>query len=121
MFLLGEKKIFYKNREKSRKSYRLSVFLTISAAGEYLSPFVLLPGTPGGYIETREIPTLDGRNCYAMQRNGWTDERTMLIYLDSVIGPVAKKSGKTQYLLLDSLSTHMTDKVQAKMKELYII
>lgn len=114
----GTKKVCDVNLESSQRSFRLTAFLTVSASGEKLSPLVVLQATPGGDIETRELPTLPSGAKYTVQSNGWTDEVVMLNYIRTVLAPLSQERKTRQLLIIDALGTHMTKSVRLKLQEI---
>ena len=96
--------------------HRLSAFLSVSADGRKLAPFLVFKAAPNGHIE-RRLDDILPENCFGCcQRKGWADERSMDIWLQKVWKPylvetmdddapiVNKKA--TSALLLDDFKCH---------------
>jgi hypothetical protein len=73
-------------RKTSSQTKRATAALTVTAAGDFLTPMIIFKGKPDGLIARRELPTLDPTSIYACQDAAWMDERCMLIWVDEVLG-----------------------------------
>ena len=71
----GTKTIFV--RKSSNSTKRAMAALTVTAAGDFLTPMVIFKGKPDGKIVQRELPTFDPTSIYACQDAAWMDKRAM--------------------------------------------
>ena len=60
-------------RKSSSQTKRATAALTVTAAGDFLSPMIIFKGKPDGQIALRELPTLDPTSIYACQDAAWMD------------------------------------------------
>jgi hypothetical protein len=72
-------------RKTSSQMKRATAALTVTAAGNFLTPMITFKGKKDGFIARRELPTLDPTSIYACQDAAWMDERCMLIWADEVL------------------------------------
>ncbi|KAF0745508.1 hypothetical protein AaE_008410 [Aphanomyces astaci] len=94
------------NVEASEKhSDRLTAVMSICADGTKLPILFILRGTPGGSIESDELPTFPEGHVYAVQEKAWMDESVWVFYLQELlkfelIGP--------SVILVDNLASHVS-------------
>jgi hypothetical protein len=62
---------------------RCSTHIAVDMSGDMLVPFIIFKGTPGGRIETRELPTFPPDAYYAVQKKAWCDEGRMLLWVST--------------------------------------
>ena len=107
-------------RKSSSQTKRATAALTVTAAGDFLTPMIIFKGKPDGLIARRELPTLDPTSIYACQDAAWMDERCMLIWVDEVFGAylVANQppEGVQPVLFLDSYRCHMMASVVSRIE-----
>jgi hypothetical protein len=93
-------------RKSSSQTKRATAALTVTAAGDFLSPMIIFKGKPNGRIVERELPMLDPTPIYACQDAAWMDECCMLIRVDEVFRAYLVANpppeGVQPVLLLDS-------------------
>ena len=99
---------------------RAMVALTITAAGNFLTPMIIIKGNPNGLIAHRELPTLNPTSVYVCQNAVWMDERCMLIWVDEVFGPYLAANpppeGIQPVIFLDSYRCHMMASVVSRIE-----
>ena len=107
-------------RKSSSQTKRATAALTVTAAGDFLTPMIIFKGRPNGHIVNRELPTLDPTSIYACQDAAWMDERCMLIWVDEVLGAYLVANpppeGVQPVLLLDSYRCHMMASVVSRIE-----
>ena len=74
-------------RKTTDRTKRATCALTVTAAGDFLTPMLIFKGKPNGHIAKKELPTHDPTNIYACQEAAWMDERCMLMWVEQVITP----------------------------------
>ena len=103
-------------RKSSSQTKRATAALTVTAAGDFLTPMIIFKGKPDGLIARRELPTLDPTSIYACQDAAWMDKRCMLIWVDEVFGAYLVANpppeGVQPVLLIDSYRCHMMASVR---------
>jgi len=106
--------------KSSSQTKRATAALTITAAGDFLTPMIIFKGKPNGLIARRELPTLDPTSIYACQDAAWMDERCMLIWIDEVFSAYLVANpppeGVQPVLLLDSYRCHMMASVMSRIE-----
>ena len=83
-------------RKMSNLTDRVTVCLTVSAAGNKLKPFVIFKGTSDGRIVQRELPGYVEREELSLkcQVNAWQDEWNIYTYIEKVLVPyLQEKAG----------------------------
>ena len=60
--------------KSSSQTKRATAALTVTAAGDFLTPMIIFKGKPNGLIARRELPTLDPTSIYACQDQAWMDD-----------------------------------------------
>ena len=107
-------------RKSSSQTKRATAALTVTAAGDFLTPMIIFKGKPDGQIARRELPTLDPTSIYACQDAAWMDERCMLIWVDEVFSAYLVANpppeGVQPVLLLDSYRCHMMASVVSRIE-----
>ena len=105
----------------SGSTIRCTVAVTVTAAGEYLTPLIVFKGTENGRIN-RELSTYQTDCFYATQERAWMDERVMLQWVEQVLKPWASEvpEGEVPYLLLDSYKCHLMTSVVSAIQKLGI-
>jgi len=107
-------------RKSSSQTKRATAALTVTAAGDFLSPVIIIKGKPNGRIVERELPTLDPTSIYACQDAAWMDERCMLIWVDEVFCAYLVANpppeGVQPVLLIDSYRCHMMASVVSRIE-----
>jgi hypothetical protein len=71
----------------SNGTKRVTGVLTLTAAGDFLTPMIIFQGKPGGMIEKKELPKFNPSSIYACQAAAWMDERCMMLWVDQILGP----------------------------------
>jgi hypothetical protein len=116
----GKKTIFVHKSSNSTK--RSTAALTVTAAGDFLTPMVIFKGTPTGLISRREPPQFDPTLIYGCQDSVWMDEGTMIRWVDEVfaayIAANPPPEGMIPVLLLDSYRCHMMALVVSRIMAL---
>jgi len=97
-------------RKSSCQTKRATQALTVTAAGDFLTPIIIFKGKPDGQIARRELPKLNPMSIYKCQDAVWMDERCMLIWVDKVFSAYLVANpppeGVQPVLLLDSYRCH---------------
>ena len=106
--------------KSSSQTKRATPALTVTAAGDFLTPMIIFKGKPDGLIACCELPTLDPTSIYACQDTAWMDERCMLIWVDEVFRAYLVANpppeGVQPVLLLDSYRCHMMASVVSRIE-----
>jgi hypothetical protein len=109
-------------QNKSTHGNRATANLCVTASGEKLPAYVIFMGEPGGRIQTRELPSLNGRYdnvTSTVQRSAWASEENLLDWIKKVWKPfVQSKNYQTSILLLDDFSVHKMGTVSKALAEL---
>ncbi len=107
-------------RKTSSQMKRATAALTVTAAGDFLTPMIIFKGKPNGLIARRKLPTLDPTSIYACQDEAWMDERCMLTWVDEVFHAYLVANppleGMQPVLLLDSYRCHMMASVVSRIE-----
>jgi len=107
-------------RKSSSQTKRATAALTVTVAGDFLTPIIIFKGKPGGQITRRKLPNLDPASIYACQDAAWMDERCMLIWVDEVFSVYLVANpppeGVQPVLLLDSYRCHMMASVVSRIE-----
>jgi hypothetical protein len=101
-------------RKGADDSKRCTVALTVTAAGQFLTPYIVYKGVEGGTIDTRELPTKHPSGAvYTVQKKAWFDERVMLHWVQHVLAPYVATApvGVIPILFLDSFKVHLLGSV----------
>lgn len=98
---------------------RITAMLTVCADGTKLPPMLIYKGKENGSIQG-EFKQYTSQCKYVVQENAWTDERVMLHWVDTVLGPYVSTAPKgiVPYLLLDKYSCHYQGSVANRIEEL---
>ena len=90
-------------RSSSGSTMRVTVALTVTAAGGLLPPMFVFKAKPGGHVQ-RELRNFPEEAVYTVQHNAWMDESVMLQWVDRVLKPWSETvpENVVPYLLLDS-------------------
>jgi hypothetical protein len=99
----GTRTIFVHKSSNSTK--RAMAALTVTAAGNFLTPMVIFKGKPDGKIVEGELPTFDPTSIYACQDATWMDKRAMFQWVDEVFGAYPRQTLRRRALSLSSFST----------------
>jgi hypothetical protein len=114
----GTKTIFVCKLSNSTK--RATAALTVTAAGDFLTPMAIFKGKPDGKIVERELPTFDPTSIYTCQDAAWMDERTMFQWVDVVFAAYLAANppleGIIPVLLLDLYRCHMMTSVVSRIQ-----
>ena len=70
--------------KSSSQTKRATSALTVTAAGNFLSPMIIFNGKPDRLIVRRELPMLDPTSICTCQDAAWMDKRCMLIWVGEV-------------------------------------
>jgi hypothetical protein len=112
-------------RKSSNGTKRATAALTVTAAGDFLTPMIVFKGKPDGTIAARELPTLDPTSIYACQEAAWMDERCMIMWVDEIFSPYLAANpppeGVQPVLLLDSYRCHMMASVVSRIEALGVL
>ncbi len=73
--------------KSSNATKRATAALTVTAAGNFLTPMIVFKGKPNGIIMDRELPMLDPTSIYACQEAAWMDKRCMLMWVGKIFQP----------------------------------
>ena len=107
-------------RKSSSQTKRATEALTVTAAGDFLTPMVIFKGKPDGQIACRELPTLNPKSIYACRDAAWMDEHCMLIWVDEVFSAYLVANPPPEevqpVLLLDSYRCHMMASVVSRIE-----
>ena len=92
----------------SGSTMRITVALTVTAAGGLLPPMFVFKAKPGGHVQ-RELRNFPEGVVYTVQHNAWMDESVMLQWVDQVLKPWSETMPENivPYLLLDSYKVHL--------------
>jgi hypothetical protein len=105
--------------KSSNATKRATAALTVTAAGDFLTPMVIFKGKPDGMIAQRELPTFDPTSIYACQDAAWMDEKAMHQWVDEVFAAYLAVNpppeGVIPVLLLDSYRCHMMASVVSRI------
>jgi hypothetical protein len=92
--------------KSSSQTKRATAALTVTVAGDFLTPMIIFKGKPDKLIARRELPTLDPTSIYACQDAAWMDKRCMLVWINEVFSAYLVANpppeGMQPVLLLDS-------------------
>ena len=108
-------------RSSSSSTMRVTVALTVTAAGGLLPPMFVFKAKPGGHVQ-RELRNFPEGAAYTVQHNTWMDESVMLQWVDRVLKPWSETVPETivPYLLLDSYKVHLMTTVTRQIESLGI-
>ncbi len=98
----------------------LTCAVTVTAAGDTLTPLIIFKGTPNGRV-FKETQSFTAGNCvYACQKRAWMDERVCIEWVDKVIKPWAESAPAhvVPFLLLDSYKCHLMETVVKRIQDL---
>jgi len=93
----------------AEESKRCTVALTATAAGGFLTPFIVYKGVKGGTIDKRELPQHPQGAVYTVQNKAWFNEEVMLHWVEHVLAPYVATApvGIIPILFLDSFKVHL--------------
>jgi transposase len=74
-------------RKTTDGTKRATLALTVTAAGDFLTPMIVFKGEANGHIAKKELPTHDPTSIYACQKAAWMDERCMKMWVDQILAP----------------------------------
>ncbi|KAJ0407212.1 hypothetical protein ATCC90586_004524 [Pythium insidiosum] len=97
-----------------KNSARLTVVISVRADGTKLPLFFIVRGTPGGSIDTAELPTYPPGHSYAVQKNAWMDD---MVWEAFVVGVLARHVHGPTVVLLDNFESHVSDEALALVAE----
>ena len=108
-------------RTSTGSTIRVTVAVTVTAAGDMLEPLFVFKGKPGGRIE-REFLTYPAGAQYTVQDKAWMDESIMKAWIDRVLPPYVETAppGIQPILFLDSYRCHMMASVVGAISDLGI-
>ncbi|RHY46796.1 hypothetical protein DYB34_008583 [Aphanomyces astaci] len=86
----------------------------IASDGTKLPLMFVIRGTPGGRIESTEVPTFPPGHYYAVQEKAWMDGRVWAQYLREVLGESIEEPS---VVLLDNFECHVSDESYKIMYE----
>ncbi|RHY21038.1 hypothetical protein DYB32_009912 [Aphanomyces invadans] len=99
-----------------KHSLRMTAVLAAKADGTKLPIMFIMKGTPGGRIETHELPTYPSGHAYAVQEKGWMDGRVWKTYLRTVLQDDIEEAS---VVLVDNFESHVSeDSVKIMNEEL---
>jgi hypothetical protein len=100
-------------RTGANDSHRCTVALTVTAAGNFLMPYIVYKGVEGGTIHKRELPNHPSGAIYTVQKKAWFDERVMLDWVYKVLAPYVRTAppGVIPIIFLDSFKVHLLGSV----------
>ena len=100
-------------RKSSSSTMRVTMAVTVTAAGTTLPPYFVFKGKPGGRIEKREFTTFPEGAFYSVQDNAWMDQHKMIDWVENVVKPwgLSTPEGIVPILLLDSYRCHLMTSV----------
>jgi hypothetical protein len=108
----------------SNGTKRATGAFTITAAGNFLTPMIILKSKPGGMIEKKELPKFNPSSVYACHDAAWMDEWCMILWVDQILGPYLTVNlpppGIQPVILLEAYRCHMMASVVAKISKLGI-
>lgn len=107
-------------RTSKQDSERITVAVTISAAGDLLQPTVIFKGKKGGRIEKDQLKKLPAGPHYMVQEKAWMDHEVMHVWVDVVLKPYIQQAPKgiIPVLFLDSYRAHMMEEIVTKIQDL---
>ena len=108
-------------RSSSGSTMRVTVALTVTAAGGLLPPMFVFKAKPGCRVQ-RELRNFPEGAVYTVQHNAWMDESVMLQWVDRVLKPWSETMPENivPYLLLDSYKVHLMTTVTRQIETLGI-
>lgn len=109
-------------RSSTADTKRVTLAVTVDAAGKMLPPMLIFKGTPNGRIANREFGTYPERGHYACQKKAWMDEEMMHKWIDLVLIPWKETTtpGVVPLLILDAYRVHMMGTVVNRVQSLGI-
>ena len=111
-------------RSSSGSTMRITVAVTVTAAGGTLPPLIVFKGTPKGRIARDFVNAIANgypAGCfYACQARAWMDEEVMLQWVDKILKPYVEIAppGIVPLLFLDKYKCHMMASVVNKIQNL---
>ena len=107
-------------RKGANDSHRCTVALTVTSAGNFLTPYIVYKGVEGGTIDQRELPHHPTGAIYTVQKKAWFDERVMLHWVAHVLAPYVATApvGIIPILFLDSFKVHLLGSVANAIQNL---
>ena len=106
-------------RSSTSSTMRVTVAVTVTAAGNMLKPMIVFKGKPAGRIQ-REFGDYDAGGHYCAQDNAWMDENVMKKWIDIILKPYIQTAppGIHPIILLDSYRCHMMKSVVGLIEEM---
>ncbi|RHY39562.1 hypothetical protein DYB30_000467 [Aphanomyces astaci] len=89
-----------------KHSMRMTTVLTVRSNGDKLPILFIIRGTPGGRIETSELPTYPSGHFYAVQGKAWMDNTVWKSYLRDLLH---RSLVEPSVILLDNFESHVND------------
>jgi transposase-like protein len=107
-------------RKSTNDTKRATLAVTVTASGQFLTPYLVFKGTETGRIAQREFKDYPNDQFYACQTAAWMDERVMLSWVKNVLKPYVDQApdGVVPLLFLDSYRCHMMASVMHSIQEL---
>ena len=95
-------------------SKRVTVAVTVTAAGTFLPPMIVYKGKANGRIK-RELRDYPDSAVYSVQNNAWMDHDIMVEWIEKVLSPYIHTcpTGIRPVLLLDGYRVHVMNAVVA--------
>ena len=104
---------------------RATVCLSVTLSGKKLDPLIIFKGQPGKTNEKKAYSRngqYDEGAQYCFQPAAWSDEQSMLKWIDRVLKPyLAKIRAGMSHVLLDDYNSHKTPAVLAAIRKLNAI
>jgi hypothetical protein len=109
-------------RASTTDTKRVTLAVTLDAAGNMLPPMMIFKGAPNGRIAKTEFTTYPADGHYLCQPKAWMDEAAMMRWIDLVLVPWknAKAPGIVPTLILDAYRVHMMGNVVNRIQSLGI-
>jgi len=109
-------------RKTTDGTKRATLALTVTAAGDFMTPMIIFKGEANGHIVKNELPHHDPTSIYACQKAAWMDERCMKKWVDEIIAPYLSANppppGIVPVILLDSYRCHLMGSVVSEIQAL---
>ncbi|OWZ17632.1 hypothetical protein PHMEG_0008399 [Phytophthora megakarya] len=102
-------------QENTVNGFRVSVFLTASATGKKLPPFVVFTGVPGGPVSQEVFnPEFGASPLSTLRKNAYCDAKVMHDWMEWVW---KRSVDGCRLLLLDSLKIHKMESVRNTLQQ----
>ncbi|RHY06509.1 hypothetical protein DYB36_014446, partial [Aphanomyces astaci] len=88
-----------------KHSMRMTAVLTVRTDGTKLPLMFIMRGTPGGRIESSELPTFPSEHYYAVQTKAWMHGRVWAQFLWEVLGESIEEPS---VVLMDNFECHVS-------------